>query len=319
MKKALLTLAIILLPLLAWLQEAQVAPVQVPDTNYIAIPGTRISLFAPKCFVQAIKFAGLKEVKSGATIMVAEMDKPLKVIEKGFSNEGFASQGMELINSSVVYIEDEKALLYQASKKSGDILFSKWILIFGDDTSSVMISATFPDDFDSEVSTQIENCLLSARFNSSTKISAEAALGFKIETDETPFKFAKAYPGTLIYTFDGLFPTHNKESVSFKIGSSLGKVEIDNPRAYALERLHSLPYTFKDEPQIMDSKIDDLSGYETIAFGLDKETGLRILIYQVFLFSHSSYFIMQGFATSNYESNLSLFIDIASTFARVKR
>ncbi|MCF8372851.1 MAG: hypothetical protein K9H64_14605 [Bacteroidales bacterium] len=319
MKQAILTLAIILLPLLAFLQETDGAPYQLSDTNYIDIPGTRISLFPPKDFVQATKFAGLKEVRSGATIMVAEMDKPFKAIQQGFTKEGFASQGMDLLKSSEEYIGNEKALLYKASKKSGDVLFSKWILVFGDDTSSVMISGTFPDGFDSEVSSQIENCLLSAKFISSKNISAEGALGFKINTDGTQLKFAKSFPGTLVYTLDGLFPTHHKEGVSFKIGSSLGKVEIENPRTYALERLKSLPYTFKDDPQFLDAKIDDLSGYEIIAYGKDETTGLKVLVYQAILYSHSSYYIMQGLAVDNFESNLSLFIDIASTFARVKR
>ena len=36
--------------------------------------------------------------------MVAEMGKPLKAIEGGCAKEAFASQGMELLNSSVEFI-----------------------------------------------------------------------------------------------------------------------------------------------------------------------------------------------------------------------
>jgi hypothetical protein len=319
MKATLLILAILLLPLPAYLQEKPTGPIIPPDTHYVDIPGTRISLFPPRNFILATKFSGLKQTQLGATILVAEMDKPLQAIQKGFTKEGFASQGMELIKSSTVYIDDEKALLYKATKRSGELLFSKWILIFGDDTSSVMISGTFPDGFDSEVSSQIENCILSARFHSDEKISPEASLGFKIETDGTSFQLAKSFPGTLVYTLDGKFPTKHQDGVSFKIGSSLGKVEIDNPRTYALERLESLHYFFESKPQVMESRINDLSGYEIIAYGIDQKISRNILVYQVLLFSHSSYYLMQGTALNNYETNLSLFIDVASTFKRVKR
>ena len=158
MKQEILTLALIITPLLAWLQDDQVSTEQILDSNYVAIPGTRISLFPPDGFVLANKFAGLKHPELGASIMVAEMDKSINTIKKGFTKEGFASQGMELLNSSEEYIDNEKALLYKANKKTGGLVFSKWILIFGDNSSSVMLSGTFPDGFNSELSEQIENC-----------------------------------------------------------------------------------------------------------------------------------------------------------------
>ncbi|MEA3444589.1 MAG: hypothetical protein U9R19_07655 [Bacteroidota bacterium] len=319
MKQAILSIAIIYIPILAFLQTTESSLIFMPDSNYVEIPGTRVSLFPPDGFYKANKFAGLKNPEYGASIMIAEMDKAFHIIKDGFTKEGFASQGMDLLNNSLVFIGNEKALLYKARKKSGDIQFSKWILIFGNDTSTIMISGTFPDSFDSNMSGIIENCLLSAHFNPGKKISSEASLGFSINTKETKLKFAKSFPGTLVYTVDGNFPCRTSDGATLKIGSSLGKVEIENPRKYVLERLNALPYLIQGEPQLMDIKIDNLSGYEIIAYGVDKTSGINILIYQVFLFSHSSYYLLLGTAHNNFDSNLKLFIDVVSNFKRARR
>ncbi len=319
MKQVTFTLALILLPLLAYLQTINNNTTALLDSNYVKISGTRISLFPPEGFYKATKFAGLKEPKSGASIIVAEMDKSIKIIKSGFTKQGFKTQGINLLHTSTEYIGNEKALFYKATKKTGDILFYKLILIFGNNNSSVMISSTFLDDFDSEVSKNIEDCLLSAHFDSEFQFSAESSLGFKINTEGTKLKFAKSFPGTLIYTSDGNFPDQQKDGVSFKIGSSLGKVKIAEPKTFALERLNSLPYEILEKPEFLKLKINNLSGYGIVAYGKDKETGIKILIYQVLLYTQESYYLMIGTAYDNFESNLSLFIHTASTFERIKR
>ena len=319
MKHITFIIILILLPTFAYLQTIKHNTKLLPDSNYVKISGTRISLFPPKGFYKATKFAGLKEPKSGASIIVSEMDKAIETIKGGFTKQGFATQGMDLLHSSTEYIGNEKALYYKATKKLGDVLFSKLILIFGNDSSSVMISSTFPHNFDSEISTNIEDCLLSAYFDSGYQFSAESSLGFKINTEGTKLKFAKSFPGTLIYTSDGTFPNKKRDGVSFKIGSSFGKIKIDVPKNFALERLKSLPYQILDTPEILKLNINNLSGYGIVAYAKAKETGIKILIYQVLLYTQESYYLMIGTAYDNFESNLSLFIYTASTFERIKR
>ncbi len=318
MKKASTILTFIIIPVLAYLQTNSPAVFET-DSNYVSIPGTRISLDPPKGFVMASKFAGIKHPARGASILVAEMDKPLSAIQQGFTKEGFSGQGMDLHQSTKLFIGFEECLLYKATKTTGEISFSKWIIIFGDDSSSVMISGTFPDSFETELSRNIENCLLSAHFNPYKKILPELSLGFRINTEGSCLKFAKSFPGTLVYTEDGTYPNQNPGGVIFKVGSSLGKVIVENPKSYAIDLIQNLPYKLENEYEIAPVYIDNLSGYEILAHGTEDISGRKLLIYQVLLFSNSSYYRIVGTAFDNFKHNHKLFKDLAGTFKQNKR
>lgn len=286
------------------------------DTNYVCIPGTKICLFVPNGFSLANKFSGIKHPQSGAFIMVSELENSLNVIDKVFTSEKFIDEGMTLIEKQKIDLGNRSGLLFKASKISGGLTFSKWILVLGDDSSSIMINGTFPAGFDSEISNNVEGCVLSSIINEDLNISPEESIGFYVDVKDTKLKFAKSFAGTLIYTVDGVFPANSSDPISFKLGSSLGRVIIDNPRDFAINRLYELPYNFEIDPEIIDISINNLSGYEIIAYGKDKKSGFNQLVYQVILFSRGSYYLMLGTAYSDYENNLSLFIDVASTFKR---
>ncbi len=288
------------------------------DSTYISIPGTSISLFLPAGFSKANKFPGIKHPESGAFIMVSNLNSTYRQVKAGFTSQGFKSQGMELLESSELNLETGKGLLFKASKKNGNIIFNKWILILKNDSSSIMINGTFPKSFDSDIAAEVLDCILSAQIDNKRVIKYEEAVNFEVNVEYTKLKFAKYFAGTLIFTVDGNFPAKSKDKTSFKIGSSLGIVEIKNPRDFAIESLKKLPFTFNKNIEINPIKIDGLSGYEIIAYSTDKKSGFRQLIYQLILYSGNSYYILLGTAYDDYENNLSLFIDVSSSFKQRK-
>ena len=284
------------------------------DSSYVSIPGTLVSLFLPEGFIIANKFPGIKNPETGTFIMVSNLKSSYLQVKKGFTAQGFKNQGMELLESSELNLEQGKGILYKATKKNGNITFRKWILVLQNDTSAIMINGTFPKAFDSDISGEVLDCILSAQINNKQVVKYEEAVNFKIDVEFTKLKFAGYFTGTLIYTTDGNFPPKSKDKTSFKLGSSLGIVEISNPKAFAIERLHSLPFEFKNDYSINPINIDGLSGYEIIAYTKDKKTENGELIYQVILFAGNSYYIMLGTAYDDFENNLSLFIDVSSSF-----
>lgn len=286
------------------------------DTSYVSISGTPISLYMPKGFIIANKFPGIKHPESGAFIIISNLTSSYSAIKKGFNKDGFISQGMELIESNEVKFEKGNGILYKATKKNGNSLFRKWILVLDNHPSAIMINGTFIDTFRSAISNDIIDCLLSAKNNKDIYIDYEDAVDFKLDVTDTKLKFAKYFTGTLIYTVDGNFPTKSEDGTSVKIGSSLGVVEIANPKKFALEKLHDLPYNFIDNPEINPIELDGLSGYEIKTYSLDKKTGIKQLIYQVILYSNNTFYLILGTAYNDFENNLSLFIDVSSSFKR---
>ena len=289
------------------------------DSSYTCIQGTKLCFVIPDDYYVANKFAGIKNPANGSFIMISEMENPLDIIKKEFTAKRFVSEGMELIDTDEYKLGKYNGVLYKASKQTEGLIFGKWILIIGNENFSTMINGTFPSGFDSEVSEIIKKCILSVKINDSLEIDPEKSVAFKVNVEKTKLKFAKLYAGTLIYTVDGVYPINSLDPVSFKVGSSLGMVNIENPYDFALDRLNDLPYKIEPHPEVRPVKINDLSGYEIIAYGKDSNRNSRILIYQVVLFGSGSYYIMVGSAFNDFDKNSCLFSDIAFSFKRESR
>ena len=288
----------------------------VNDSNYVSISGTPISLYMPNGFILANKFSGIKHIEAGAFIMISYLTSSYSVVKDGFTPYSFKSQGMVLIESNEIDFDHGKGMLYKATKANGKRLFRKWILVLDNDASAIMINGTFPDTFHSAISKDIIDCLFSAQITKEKNINYEDAVDFKLDVIDTKLKFAKYYAGTLIYTIDGNFPTKSKDRTSIKIGTSLGVIQIDSPKKFALAKLHDLPYSFIDKPEINSIELDGLSGYEIKAYSIDKKTQIKQFIYQVILYSNNTYYLILGTAYNDFENNLSLFIDVSSSFKR---
>ncbi|MEA5139783.1 hypothetical protein [Arcicella rigui] len=62
-------------------------------------------------------------------------------------------------------------------------------------------------------------------------------------------------------------------------------------------------------------EIDGLTGYEVIGTG-ENEKGQKELVYEVMLFSNSSYYTIIGISPTQFDSYLQVYKSIAKTFER---
>lgn len=171
--------------------------------TYTPIPGTRVQLIAPPSFVIARTFTGLQWQEAGASVVVAELPGPASEMQTGMTAEQLAKRGMALRGSDNVDAELGPAVLLEVSQNVQGVEFSKWLLIAGDASTTVMLTATSPSVVANKLGPVLRSTVLSARWTAGADVDPAAGLDIRVvETDD--LRLAPTMAGTLILTNGGV-------------------------------------------------------------------------------------------------------------------
>jgi hypothetical protein len=220
---------------------------------------------------------------------------------------------MTLISKQTIDFNNSKATLISVTQPANGMTYIKQILIFGDTKGTVMVNGIYPEA-SKNIESKIKEALLSTTYNASQNDNPLDAATFFINTDGTDFKVVKFMSGSLLYSTDGKIPTDKPTLI---VGNSLAKISASNQKQYAEERLKKLPRgEFNVIKEIKEISIDNLTGFEIVANGKDKDDKPE-LIYQVMLFNDKGdYYIILGQSKDDFEKYLQTFKSIAKTFKR---
>ncbi|MEN8230768.1 MAG: hypothetical protein ABFS38_21605 [Bacteroidota bacterium] len=285
--------------------------------SHVLVKGTKVSLIPPNGFTPASQFNGFQQAGSQSSIMVVEIPGPFKEVQSGLTKEALKSQGVMLRERVDLFVNDMSSIYMEGEQFAQGTMFSKYMLIFGRDEFTVMVNAMFPKEFVDDLSADMRNVLLSVVYESEREVDLFENLPYELDVTDTKLKYANTISNMLIYTVDGNIPTQSNDKSTIAVGSSLGRVEIDDTKQYAINRVKQFSqYSDIEILEIKGIEIDDVDGYEITAIGIQKDDSTEEFIYQVMLFSDNLYYIIIGFAEEEYEGNCKLFRLVASTFKR---
>ncbi len=275
-----------------------------------------MALVPPPGFVPAERFPGFARRETNSSILISEMPVPYAEIIKGFTEAGLSSRGMKLVEKNKVSICGKAGMLFNLIQTAAGSQWEKWVLVFGDQNETVMLTAVFPQKFRTELSDVMRTSLLSTRCVSGADRNPLEGLTFSLSS--TPkMTFAKRFGNSIIMTRDGGFPAKNRTDPFLFAGPSLSQgFVIEDKKALAIKRAQEIG-SFK-EIEIEDIHhitIDGLDGYEITAKGTSRLHGETTYAYQVVLFGETDYFIITGYVTSDKKAEYwPVFRKIAMTF-----
>ena len=282
------------------------------QTNqHVIISGTKCSIVPPKDFLVSTSFSGLQNVEKGASIMISELPTSYQSMSDNFTVHALNTKGMTLISKEIIEFNNSKATLLLVSQFANSDKYLKLLLIFGNETVTVMVNGIYPEK-NKSISEDIKHSILSVSYNIDQNDNPLANLRFGIDVSDTDFKFTKYFSGTLLYTIDGIIPT---EKPVLMVGNSLSKVTLKDYKEYSIERLKKMPNGAHTILKSINSiTIDNIEGYEIVATSKNENLQEEI-IYQVMLYNdNSDYYVIVGIAAENKDENLKLFKAIAKTF-----
>jgi hypothetical protein len=285
-----------------------------------SVVGTRVSLIPPSGFTPSERFPGYSQESTGSSIMVTEFSAPLAETSSGLTSpSALAKRGMVLLKKQQVVVDGQAGILAQVKQNFQEAEYLKWLLLFGDGKESVLITAAFPKELESQLSEAMKASILTARLDSKKNVSPLEGLNFFI-TEKGGLRLAKRMANLLLYTRNGIFPSKDLNDPIFVVGQSLRDVGIGDAEAFVKARVRQTAEVTDVEIERSNKvTIDNLEGYEIVAKAKDKQSGLPMVIYQVILFEGQGYYLMHGMVSSqNGQSSLVVFKEMSRSFTRRK-
>jgi hypothetical protein len=288
-------------------------------TNLVDFPEVGLAIPQPIGFTKATSFNGFEQADTKSSVMLSKIPGPFAAVTKGFDKSTLATRGIDLISKQPVKIDNQSGFLLKVSQSAYGQKFLKWILVFGNEQDTKILTATFPIENAPKLSDNLKQVLLAV---APSKISAPAvsSLPFTVTAVDGLVRVTKitAFGKAAAFTKDGNMPSSSVITDPLLIVTpSLGAVPVADRKSFAQQRLSNYPQIKIEKVTVTNEiSIDNLSGWEIIADARDLNTQATLKIYQVVLFPTSGgYTLMVGIVGDKQaELYLPKFKEIALTY-----
>ncbi len=284
------------------------------------IQGTKVAIEPPDGFVEAAQFPGYMMESTGSSIMVTPIPGgPFAEVSKGFTPSALATRGMKLIKKEEAKVGAVEGILIHASQRAYGTEFLKWMLAFGDGTETTLVVATFPKQFEEQLSENLKRAVLSVEWQRSLNLDFFEGLTFRV-SESGPLKFANKMGNNIFLTKEGVFPQKEEGAPLVIVGASVTqdwKIPSDK-RVFSNQRLRQT--NVLGSPEVIEEKnveIEGLDGYLIFAEGIDRDSGGAMYIEQCLLFTGDGYYIFQALVGKDQKEEFkSNFAEILQSFKR---
>lgn len=264
------------------------------SANHIQIKGTNIFMIPPASFELSNNFTGFQNPNdSTSMIMTIEIPGPFAEISKGLNPEMLMAQGMKLISTKEMQVADLNGLLVEIDQPANGYIFTKQVLLYGDQQSSTLINGVYLKD-SIQLGEQIKQSILSTFVDSTADKNPRDALSYQLNENVGSMRFKAVVGNGMLFNRDLKFPTQSEDRASLFTDKSVSKVDIKNKKLFCIQRLKAYP----DEYALISSKgikkitIDNLDGYQLFAKNNVRE---EEEMYQAILFEPNGvYYLLAG-------------------------
>lgn len=271
------------------------------NNNYVNIKGTRLSIIPPKGFVDADNFIGLiKDEVTGIQIMDlvgGNYDSNTAT----YTRATFEKKGITVLEFDELQVNGFQA---KFSHFKGADNNERVNITFGDSTFSVMVTAFFPTSSRQELFPEIKKSFLKIKYDKNLLVDPFASSAFKVEKNESKFKFAKASANMFIFSENGKDKKSYDEEPMVMISSLPVDETMTKEKVFEdlVNGLIEQGFVKKDTKNISKKSIN---GYDTIEAEcyFDHKSELK-LAFMTILIKKNKAIIVYGMAQSNFQENI---------------
>lgn len=274
----------------------QIVPRPKQANDLVVFPEVGLAISQPDGFTKATSFYGFEQATTNSSIVLTKIPGPYSQVTGGFTKDGLATRGISLISKQSVKIDNQSGLLLNVAQSAYGQKFLKWIVVFGDEQNTRIVTATFLSNNATKLGAQLKKVVLAASLRTSLA-PAVSSLPFTIAAVEglSPVESATGLGKVAAFTKDGKIPTAAPTDPLFIVAPSLGAVPVLDQKAFATRRLSGYPITDTVVKSTSEIAIDNLTGWEIVADGRDRQTKAPLTIYQIVLYPKpGGYVLMTG-------------------------
>lgn len=280
------------------------------------IGGTRVLLEVPEGFVVSGEFPGLGRDEDLTSVLVTELPMPLETARADFTREALEERGVMLHGSAEVEVGRRRGTLLHATQRAAGATFRKWMLLFGDGSASVLITATTPLDLESTHGDALVGVLKTLRWEPTTAVPPDEGLRFAVR-GAAPFEIVTTAPNAVVFANPAHDTSTGELPPLIAVGSSLGRVQIARLAEFARQRLQETATLDQIEVRSeRPTRLGGLAAYELSADARDIETKRTVRVTQILGSDGERYFLVQGiFDEARPDAYTTPFEQIVGSFA----
>ncbi len=260
---------------------------------HVNIPSSKVSLIPPAGYTKSTLISGFQNLATGSSIVFIDLPAPYSKIAPAFNRENLISKGIEFLSKEEYIINGLPAILINAQQSISGSMYSKKLLILGNETESIMIQGVCNNLNKAEIET-IKTTLLAIVYDAEKEINPFDNIGYTLDVSAANLQFANSMMSgfSMTYTTDGKEPTASEDKTTLIVTKSVSKLPVEDKKGFALKNFKNYPLGLEEIESINEIMIDGIPGYEIFAKCLNNEELSRV--YHVILFGDQINYLFMG-------------------------
>lgn len=294
---------------------AESAPAPPAADALHPIAGTGVSLAVPPGFNASTDFPGIGRAADLSSVMVTALDVPLAIASDAFSPDAMARRDIAVESTTPLVVDGRQTTLITATQKIGSMAFRKWFVLLGNDTRSVLLTATTPVKLEAQHHDALLHVLESARWAEAGKAAAApAALSFQVK-EAAPLRIVRSGSDSIVLSDPQAVKGHVPPLVA--VGVSQAHVDVGDLPTFAKTRLDETVSIHDIAVETQGPRtLGSLEGYQIAATAVDAESQRPVRVQQILASDGARYYLVQGIFDAEDAKQLApAFEAVASSFA----
>jgi hypothetical protein len=296
---------------------AESAPESAPARGAEAlhpVAGTGVSIAVPPCFNASTDFPGIGRAADLSSVMVTELDVPLAIATDAFSPDAMARRDIVVDSTTPLVVDGRQTTLITTTQKIGSMSFRKWFVLLGNDTRSVLLTATTPARLEAQHRDALLHALESARWDEAGKAAAPPTLSFQVK-EAAPLRIVRSGADSIVLSDPQAVKGHVTPLVA--VGASQAHVDVGDLATFAKTRLDETVSIHDISVETQGPRtLGSLEGYQIAATAVDAESQRPVQVQQILASDGARYYLVQGIFDAEDAKQLApAFEAVASSFA----
>lgn len=286
-----------------------------PAPALVHIPGTHVSLAMPDGFELAHGFPGIGRDEDVTSVLVTELPVPLEVARAALEPDALADRGVTLHASAHVEVDGRDALLVHASQRAAGMAFRKWMLLFGNEQGSVLVTATTPREYEARYQKALVGALRSVVWRRDEEAGEPPELPFALGAPPH-FDVVSRSSNAVVLTDRRRADDGPGVAPLISVGASLGRVDVGDLAAFARERLEETPSVEAVEVESeRERPLGGMPAHEIRAHARDIRSRRDVRVIQLLAAREGRYYLIQAIAEpADAESTSRAYEAVAGSF-----
>lgn len=271
----------------------QISPVEI-SKKHIQVSGTNIFMIPPNQFSLSTNFKGFQNPNDlSSMIMILEIPGPFLEVTKGYNSETLINYGIKLNDKKIIKFFKYDALFIQLDQDVNGTIFSKHILVYGDEKSSIIINGSFLKD-SKELGDQIKQSILTVVIDSELDYNDREQLNYSVDESVGFLKLKAVIENQMLFNRDLKTPTESDDEATLMTSKCYYDIKSTHKELFCISNLKKYPeeYSLIDDKGVNEIEIANLKGFELYAKNNNVENKE---MYQVILFDSDGFcYILAG-------------------------